>query len=144
MKSDNLHRDAMEIADQGDIASLHGEERKAIDLNRKATDMELEAARLCDKEPSRSILYASAAALAFRSGEFKTAEKIIEEGRSKEGVEGPGVMNMDELSDLLKIFHALKWNVLSYKEITSLVTRINAGEFGPLEIALVPRTEVDA
>lgn len=76
-----LHDEAMDLADQAFIAKRRGEGDLAAGLLRQALALEMEAAhKLRDSlgaEPSRSILYRSAASLAMDCGEHRLAERLI-------------------------------------------------------------------
>ncbi len=82
MKSINeLHEAAMDLADQAFIARRKGDSDAANKLSRKAYEQELEAAEQLrddlNAEPSRSVLYRSAASLAMECGETREAERLI-------------------------------------------------------------------
>jgi hypothetical protein len=82
MKSINeLHEVAMDLADQAFIARRRGDIDVAITLSRKAYEQELEVAEQLrddfNAEPSRSVLYRSAASLAMECGEIREAERLI-------------------------------------------------------------------
>jgi len=82
MKSINeLHEAAMDLSDQAFMARRRGNIDAADTLARKAYEQELEAAeQLRDDltaEPSRSVLYRSAASLAMECGETREAERLI-------------------------------------------------------------------
>ena len=80
--SEKLHDQAMDTAEQASIAKLHGDTRWP-ELFRQAFAFEREAALTLandyDFEPSRSVLYRSAAALALECGEWRAAEQLIGE-----------------------------------------------------------------
>lgn len=82
MKSINeLHETAMDFADQAFIARRKGDIERANLLSRKAYEHELEAAEHLrndlNAEPSRSVLYRSAASFAMECGEAREAERLI-------------------------------------------------------------------
>ena len=83
-KVENLHNQAMDIAEEAFLAQKEGEEEKAIELFSKALSLEHEAANLLsiaiENEPTRSILYRSSAALAQNSNQFDLAERLIANG----------------------------------------------------------------
>jgi|SRR5579871_3714543 len=75
------HEQAMEYADQADIARSHGENDLATSLFRQALDYERRAAVAValdlEAEPTRSVLHRSAASLALDCGEYREAERLI-------------------------------------------------------------------
>jgi RNase P/RNase MRP subunit p29 len=82
MKSINdLHETAMDFADQAFIARRKGDFETANSLSRKAYEQESKAAEYLqddyNAEPSRSVLYRSAASLAMECGETREAERLI-------------------------------------------------------------------
>ncbi|MEM6598132.1 MAG: hypothetical protein AAF810_20115 [Cyanobacteria bacterium P01_D01_bin.36] len=80
-KVQELHRAAMNLAEQADLAKLRGENRQVQNALRQALKLESEAAQMVaddlDSEPTRSVLHRSAASLAMECGEFQMAEKLI-------------------------------------------------------------------
>lgn len=76
-----LHQQAMDLAEVAFTAKLKGDLEQASQLNRQAFEKEAKAAGLLaanlDTEPTRSILHRSAATLAIDCGELQTAEKLI-------------------------------------------------------------------
>ena len=76
-----LHNDAMRLADQAMLAKVAKDIEKADELTRQAFFLESEAAASCKDayglEPTRSILYRSAAALAIDCGVSRAAEQLI-------------------------------------------------------------------
>src|SRR5215213_2548735 len=79
-----LHRQAMDLAELAYVARHYGESERAIDLARQALVYETQAAEMLvdrlDAEPSRSVLYRSAASLALQCGEWVEAERLIAVG----------------------------------------------------------------
>jgi len=79
-----LHEKAMDLAEMALVAKLKGESQRANQLFRQAYENEAQAANLMlDKsapEPTRSILYRSAASLALDCKKFREAEKLIGAG----------------------------------------------------------------
>jgi hypothetical protein len=77
----NMHRQAMEFADQAFVAKLNGDKDQACELWRRAFDLERDAALAVagdlSAEPTRSILLRSAASLAMDCGEMREAERLI-------------------------------------------------------------------
>lgn len=76
-----LHNQAMNLAEQADLAKLRGEIVATQDFLRQAFELEHQAAQqvaeLINAEPTRSILHRSAATLAIACGELPTAEQLI-------------------------------------------------------------------
>ena len=97
-----LHKKAMELAEFAFVAKLRGNPVKAEELLRQAFEYESQAARLVPDEPSseptRSILYSSAATLALDCNEPREAEELIAEGLA--GNPAPEIEQ--ELRDLYK------------------------------------------
>lgn len=83
-KIDKLHQKAMMYADAAFVAKHRCENRKIPRFERRAYKYESKAARmLADDlsiEPTRSVLYRSAASMAVTCKEFDDAEKLIAEG----------------------------------------------------------------
>jgi hypothetical protein len=79
-----MHREAMKYAQDAFVARQSGDETTAISLYRKAFLLEKEAALSLlsqfDKEPTRSVLFRSAASLAYKCDEFLEAEKMASQG----------------------------------------------------------------
>lgn len=76
-----LHQHAMDLAEAAAVARLRGTPEQAAQLTRQAFEQETQAATLIastpDAEPTRSVLYRSAASLAIECGELQTAERLI-------------------------------------------------------------------
>lgn len=76
-----LHQQAMDLAEMAEVAKLRGDSIKAKELFKEAFVKEAEAASLLvnnvEVEPARSILHRSAASLAINCGEINTAERLI-------------------------------------------------------------------
>jgi DNA-binding NarL/FixJ family response regulator len=81
-----LHDQAMELADKAFIAKRHGDLAAAQELHRHAFKLEAQAADLVkddlSAEPTRSVLYRSAAAMAIDAGELEEARSLIREALS--------------------------------------------------------------
>jgi hypothetical protein len=81
-----LHDEAMRLAQLALVARHHGESERAEAIAREAYEYETRAAHLVPEgeasEPTRSILFRSAASLAFQCGELKIAQRLIAEGLS--------------------------------------------------------------
>lgn len=67
------HDNAMAKAEQAELHGRRGEIGLAIESWARAAEWEACAARLCDMEPSRSILFRSAAWLAVRARRYEEA-----------------------------------------------------------------------
>lgn len=82
----DLHNEAMRLAQLAMVARHAGEFERAQSLALQAYQYEAEAADLVpneeSSEPTRSILYRSAASLAYQSKEFKVAQRLIAKGLS--------------------------------------------------------------
>ncbi|MHC5724974.1 MAG: hypothetical protein ACYTXY_12710 [Nostoc sp.] len=76
-----LHKQAMDLAEAAFIAKLRGDLKQASHVSRQAFEKESQAAALIanqlDAEPTRSVLHRSAATLAIDCGEFRAAERLI-------------------------------------------------------------------
>ncbi|OAD18711.1 hypothetical protein THIOM_005684 [Candidatus Thiomargarita nelsonii] len=85
-KVQELHEQAMILSDQAMVARHHGEKERAIALSYQAFEYESQAAALIPdekaSEPTRSILYCSAASLAYDAKELWEAQQLIVEGLS--------------------------------------------------------------
>ncbi len=83
---EELHSNAMNIAEEAFIAQRNGDSEKAQDLFRKALDIEQQAAEQLPlslkSEPTRSILFRSAASLAYNTNEYELADRLIARGLS--------------------------------------------------------------
>jgi len=81
-----LHRQAMDLAEDGFLAKKKGDETKSLSLFSQALELEemaAESLELCEEsEPTRSILYRSAASLAFNIGDFRLCDRLIARGLS--------------------------------------------------------------
>lgn len=82
----DLHSKAMDLAEEAFGLVRSGEEDRAQALFLEALGFEVEAASLLppsqESEPSRSVLYRSAASLAFNAGDYDTAERLVGHGLS--------------------------------------------------------------
>lgn len=78
---EQLHEKAMALAEQGALAQMKGEFNQANDLFKQAYDYESTAAseltNQYNLEPTRSILFRSAASLALDCSEIRAAERLI-------------------------------------------------------------------
>ncbi len=79
--SQQLHRQAMATAGEAFAAQRAGEYNRYIELTKAAYEKEKEAAWLLfhkfEAEPTRSVLFRSAAQLAFNCGKIREAERLI-------------------------------------------------------------------
>ncbi|RKZ92613.1 MAG: hypothetical protein DRR19_03745 [Candidatus Parabeggiatoa sp. nov. 1] len=95
-----LHSKAMEIAQSAFVARIQGELDKVKQLSLKAYEYEREAAmRLLndyDIEPTRSVLFRSAASLALNFEDYREAEKMIALGL----LGNPPAEILEELTEL--------------------------------------------
>ena len=78
------HREAMQLAGQAEVALMSGQTAQAAQLKKRAFELEQEAAQLLlgqfDLEPTRSVLFRSAAALALECGDGDEAERLAAQG----------------------------------------------------------------
>ncbi|RKZ64215.1 MAG: hypothetical protein DRR16_05900 [Candidatus Parabeggiatoa sp. nov. 3] len=83
---DDLHPKAMDLAEAGFLAQKKSQLEDAKMLFQKALELEKQAALLLSKdenaEPTRSILYRSAAALAYHGELYDLADELILEALS--------------------------------------------------------------
>ena len=101
---DQLHRDAMEAAEQADVARVQRDSDRHRELICRAFELERQAADLVaasDLEPTRSVLHRSAASLGLEAGEHREAERLI--GVALAGT--PPAEILDELRSLLQDVH---------------------------------------
>lgn len=81
-----LHNEAMRLAQLALVARQHGEYDRAQEIARQAYDCERKAAHLVPEgessEPTRSILFRSAASLAYQCKELSAAQRLIAKGLS--------------------------------------------------------------
>ncbi len=112
----DLHREAMAFAEQGDLAKRINHVNEAQTLYRRALELEKQAAlELRDdysEEPSRSVLFRSAATLAFDVGEWREAEKLVAMGLSGE----PPHAIAEELHDVMDQISAIRHSWLARTE----------------------------
>ncbi|MDE0032499.1 MAG: hypothetical protein OXU75_05145 [Deltaproteobacteria bacterium] len=78
------HRDAMRFAERAKTARISGLDEEAIELTRRAFELERAAAQSLlasfDAEPTRSVLFRSAATLALECGELEEARRLAFQG----------------------------------------------------------------
>jgi len=72
-----LHHKSMRLVDEADKMRRMGYPDLSNELNSRAYELEIESAGLSVTEPSRSVLYRSAATLAWRCGRYEDARKAI-------------------------------------------------------------------
>ena len=80
MNTKQLHKDAMIFAQEAHFSQRNGNYEKAFELFEKAYNLEKQVAFYYlnkDKEPTRSILFKSAAALANNCKKYREAKKMI-------------------------------------------------------------------
>ena len=79
-----LHDTAMDIMNEAIALQEHGNSYDACAKFLYACELESESAYLVDKnsesEPSRGMLFLSAASLAWRAGDYEQAECLVQEG----------------------------------------------------------------
>jgi hypothetical protein len=101
-----LHQQAMELAEQALLARRKGSEDEAERLSFEAYRLEAEAALMLREddtaEPTRSVLLRSAATLALECGELREAEKLIATAL----IGNPPSQIADELRDLFEQVNA--------------------------------------
>ena len=101
-KSQQLHTEAMKIAEEAFQAQQAGNATKYLHLAKKAYEKEKEAAWLLfsnfEAEPTRSVLFRSAAWLAFNCGKMREAEQLISAALAG----NPPLEIIKELRDLYK------------------------------------------
>ena len=100
MEAVELHRQAMALAEEASLAEFKGEANRARKLILSAYEKEKQAAMQVETsmEPTRSVLYRSAASLAIECGELQEAERLIYLGLSG----SPPSEIYDELKSLLE------------------------------------------
>jgi hypothetical protein len=81
LNTQQVHRKAMILAQDAYITLLQGDEVEALRLYESAFELEREAALTLvsdeSKEPTRSVLFRSAASLAVKCKRFREAEKMV-------------------------------------------------------------------
>ena len=97
-----LHNKAMDLAELAMLARFRGETEQATVLTQQAYEYEKQAAELyaqqLPEEPTRSVLYRSAASLALECGEVRSAQKLVVAGLSGE----PPTEIENELKDIFE------------------------------------------
>jgi hypothetical protein len=111
LKTLDVHRKGMLLAQDAHVAQFRGDNITALRLFSDAFDLEREAAldltAALEKEPTRSVLFRSAASLAMNCGRFEEGEAMIKLGLSG----NPPREIADELRDVAKRIKVLKRNV---------------------------------
>ena len=79
-RSAQLHDEAMKILDEGDLLRQRGDHVGAVRAFAQALEAEREAAHLEETEPSRGILFRSAAWSALEADQPREAERLAAEG----------------------------------------------------------------
>jgi len=81
---EELHTQAMDLAEEAFFVQKKGDKLKSRDLFEKSLAFEQKAAEQLamtqDSEPTRSILYQSAASIAYHAGDYDTADRLIANG----------------------------------------------------------------
>ncbi|MCG8585559.1 MAG: hypothetical protein MI757_12685 [Pirellulales bacterium] len=99
-KIQELHQQAMDLAEQADLEKLRGDTTQVKEILRQALELEAEAVRMVADdlmaEPTRSVLHRSAATLAIECGELQRAERLIARALAGE----PPLDIAEELKDL--------------------------------------------
>ena len=103
---DQLHEQAMSLVDEAIIAKRRGDGARVREYYLSALQLETEAAELLRDElalePSRSVLYRSAASIAMRCRDYREAERLIAAALGG----NPPAEIAEELRDLLDRVHA--------------------------------------
>lgn len=81
---ETLHNRAMQAADLAGLERQRTNLHRALSLFQEAYELEQEAARMTnlEMEPTRSILFRSAASLALECGRYHDAAKLIQDARA--------------------------------------------------------------
>jgi hypothetical protein len=97
---ETLHAKSMDLAEEAFLAQKKGNRSEARNLFLRALDFEQKAVSqlspIKSSEPTRSILYRSAASIAYHAGDYESAERLIANGLS--GYPPPEIK--DELKNL--------------------------------------------
>jgi hypothetical protein len=79
-----IHDQAMDLAEEAFVARRKGEEEEATKFFSEALELEKQAASYFlpekESEPTRSILYRSAATLAYHAKDYEQAEQLVAQG----------------------------------------------------------------
>lgn len=132
------HREAMEFVDAAFLARRSGDLQREREYNLQALDKERQAAnaiRDCyDLEPSRSVLYRSAAALAFCCDELEEAKSLVACGLAGQAVP---IEIEQELQDLGQDIERKLRNVAL--EIEQILQELGQDVENPMHESAVPR-----
>lgn len=86
IQAEKLHDEAMSLVDDAFLAKMQGDKAIAKQLLLEATDKEIQAAGSLPPEeayePSRGILYRSAASLAYDAKDYRLADRLVATGLS--------------------------------------------------------------
>ena len=84
MKIQELHNKAMELADKAEFLKMQGKADDAASLFRQSLEAEREAALEARQqqvgEPTESVLFRSAASLAYTVGNYRESERLVCQG----------------------------------------------------------------
>jgi hypothetical protein len=136
-----LHNKAMEYAELGFLAQKYGFESDALHNLKYALELETKAANSisnnAENEPSRSILYRSAASLAELCSEYKIAEELIKQGIS-DFTPNELLIEFKELKSKISKIFTYKPNMNMKRQINHILT-----EMFPFKRAIVVLTRVN-
>jgi len=127
-----LHNKAMNLAEEAALERATGNSEQARERYAAAFELEKNAAKVFelnyDMEPTRSVLYRSAASLAIECGDTRSAEKMIAQGLAGD----PPEEIANELRDLLEQVYFqrhldLRGIVLEPNELQMSLTGIEVG-----------------
>lgn len=79
-RAQRLHHDAMSLADMADAERRRGDTSQSRLLLLGASALEARAAEISTLEPTRSVLFRSAASLAYSAGDYHEALDLADEG----------------------------------------------------------------
>lgn len=97
-----IHHEAMEWAEEGQVRHDRGDQKGARDAFHKAMELEREAARAVGEiEPDRSVLFRSAGSLALHCNELRAAEQLLAMGLAGD----PPEEIAEETRDVLEQVH---------------------------------------
>ena len=125
---DQLHNQAMDLAENAFLAQQKGDKTAFVQLSKEAFLLEKAAAMLLqnqlDAEPSRSILFKSAAFLAFDAQEFQECRDMITYtllGKPDTTIKAEMNQLFDETTALLKTTPS------KFEEFKSKIARLDGG-----------------
>lgn len=132
------HREAMEFVDAAFLARRSGKLKEERECNLRALDKERQAANAIrnryDLKPSRSVLYRSAAALAFCCDDLKEAKRLVACGLAGKAVP---IEIEQELRDLGQDIERKLRNVPS--KIEQILQELKQDLENPMHESAVPR-----